>query len=383
MGASPMEKICRTKSALSFAAVLFLIALGCSTKEIMEDNDPKFSNIDEEYSKVVSVSDIEKEKKPVKADKGAAKPVSTPKDGSAKGAAAKDTVAKEVSDAKPDGYSVTSTQSKPSQAPVQKAALSRMSPTSKGPREPAIEDSEGFAGRRPIVDPYTPGEKVVLTATYLNIQAGDISFEVLPFKNVNDRKAYHLRLKIISSKTFNMFYAVNNTAETYLDYETMLPQTLTYDGKESSRIREYRTFFDWAKMEAFQWRREVLKTKGEKKKKLAWPILPYTQNILSAVYYLRAFKLEVGKTYSFRVADEGKNYVFAAHVLRREKLKTDLGEFNTLVIRPDYKIDGKFTPAGANTIWVTDDARKLPVRVEAKVKIGSFVAKLKSIEGVK
>lgn len=354
----------------------------------MEDNDPKFSNIDEEYSKVVTVSDVEKDKKlDPKAAKSDPKPVA--KDKNAKTPAAKSEAASSSAKidtkdaAKPDGYAATSTQSKPSQAPVQKAALSRMAPANKGPREPTIEDSEGFAGRRPIVDPYTPGEKVTLTATYLNIQAGDISFEVLPFKMVNDRKAYHLRLRIVSSKTFNMFYAVNNTAETYLDYETMLPQTLTYDGKESSRIREYRTFFDWAKMEAFQWRREVIKNKGEKKKKLAWPIQPYTQNILSAVYYLRAFKLEPGKTYSFRVADEGKNYVFAAHVLRREKLKTDIGEFNTLVIRPDYKIDGKFTPAGANTIWVTDDARKLPVRVEAKVKIGSFVAKLKSIEGIK
>lgn len=335
----------------------------------MEDNDPKFSNIDEEYSKVVSVSEIDKEKKPqTKAEKAAVK---------AADAEAKKTVSK------PAGYATGSTQSKPSQSPVQKAALSRMTPASKGPREPTIEDSEGFIGRRPVADPFTPGEKVVLTATYLNIQAGDISFEILPFKMVNERKAYHLRLRIVSSKTFNMFYAVDNTAETYLDYETMLPQTLTYDGKESSRIREYRTFFDWAKMEAFQWRREVHKTKGESKKKLAWPIEPYTQNILSAVYYLRAFKLEPGKTYSFRVADEGKNYVFAAHVLRREKLSTDIGDFNTLVIQPDYKIDGKFTPAGTNTIWVTDDARKLPIRVEAKVKIGSFVAKLKSIEGVK
>lgn len=355
----------------------------------MEDNNPKFSNIDEEYSKVVNVSEIGK---PAPVAENVKSPVLKAPAKNAKGAKVAPTASKKVEKheatnadltAKPDGYDASSTTARPSQTPNQKAALSKLAPAKAGAREPSIEDSEGFIGRRPKVDPYTPGEKVTLTATYMNIQAGDISFEVLPFKNVNERKAYHLRLRIVSSKTFNLFYAVNNTAETYLDYETMLPQTLTYDGKESSKIREYRTYFDWAKMEAFQWRREVDKKKGEKKKKLNWAIEPYTQNILSAVYYLRAFKLEVGKKYAFRVADEGKNYVFSANVVRREKLQTDIGEFNTLVIQPDYKIDGKFTPAGTNTIWVTDDDRKLPIRVEAKVKIGTFVAKLKSIEGVK
>ena len=38
---------------------------------------------------------------------------------------------------------------------------------------PSIEDSEGFVARRPTVDPFRVGEKVVLNLSYFNIVAGN------------------------------------------------------------------------------------------------------------------------------------------------------------------------------------------------------------------
>jgi hypothetical protein len=311
----------------------------------MEDNQKGPSNQDTEFEQVVKVKDIKETKKSEPVEE-VTLPIAQP--------VAKTPIAKP-------------------EAKAGKVAA----------REPKIEDAVGFNGRRPMVDPFRPGEKVVMTAKYLNVEAGDVAFEVLPFKNVNDRKAYHLRMNIKTNRTFNMFYAVDNTSETYLDYEAMTPQTFTYDAKESSRIREYKIFFDNKKLEATQWKREVHKKKGEKKNKISWPIEPYSQNILSALFYLRTFQLEPGQKYSFRVADEGKNYVFTFNVLRREKLETSKGLINTLVIRPDYQVDGTFKPSGENTVWVTDDSRKFVVQIAAKVKIGTFMLKLKSIEGPK
>ncbi|MEK6555658.1 MAG: DUF3108 domain-containing protein [Bdellovibrionota bacterium] len=326
----------------------------------MQDTKQGPSEQDNEFEKVVRVQDIKESKKSSEPVEQVTLPIAQPE---------------------PKKSAQVKSSPKDVKAPVKPIEIKPVVKTST--REPKIEDSVGFNGRRPIEDPYRAGEKVVLTAKYLNVEAGDITLEVLPFKKVNDRKAYHLRMNIQTNKTFNMFYAVNNTSETYLDYDTMVPQTFTYDAKESSRIREYKIFFDTKKQEATQWRREVHKKKGESKKKITWKIEPYSQNILSALFYLRAFQLEPGKKYSYRVADEGKNYVFTFHVLRREKLETSKGVLNTLVIRPDYQIDGTFKPSGQNTIWVTDDNRKFIVQIAAKVKIGTFMLKLKSIEGPK
>ncbi len=83
---------------------------------------------------------------------------------------------------------------------------------------------------------------------------------------------------------------------------------------------------------------------------------------------------------AFRVADEGKNIVFTGEVLRREELSTKIGKLKTLVIKPTIEVDGAFKPVGDILIWLTDDDRKHVVRIESKIKIGTLVAKLKSID---
>jgi hypothetical protein len=89
--------------------------------------------------------------------------------------------------------------------------------------------------------------------------------------------------------------------------------------------------------------------------------------------------LAPGKTYKFDVFSGGNRYVFAFKVAGRERLTTALGTFDTLRIEPSvlWMSEGKFRrDASATTLWVTDDARHLPVRIESAVYIGSIEADL-------
>jgi hypothetical protein len=250
----------------------------------------------------------------------------------------------------------------------------------KGPRQPTLEDSEGFAGRRPVVDPFRIGEKVTLNLSYFNIVAGTLSMEVKPFAEVNGEKAYHFEVRAKSNSFFNHIYAVDDKAETYLSYDELIPFNLQISLKESKQLAETRTLFDWKNLHADYWQKRITKEHGETSKKIDWKILSYSQNVISAAFYLRCFKMETGKKLAFRVADEGKNIVFRGEVLRREKLSTDAGDFMTWVIKPEVTVDGVFTPVGEVLMWLTDDDRKFVVRMESKIKIGTIVAKLKSIE---
>lgn len=354
VGTSPMEKVYRSlrSNLVLFLAVAALA--GCSSKpKVVREDTAKFKHIDEEYSKVVQVEAVPE-----------APPVLTAKEPNKK------------NDAAPA----------PKKTVIAKAPIIKKHPkwameTKK--RLPELEDTEGFDGRRPVVDPFRPGEKVTLSINYFNVTAGDITMEVQPFKLVNGRQAYHLQTHIKSNSRFSFIYAVDNRAETFLDYETLIPQTLTYHANETKWHKEIRTFFDWDQNLASQWRHQIGRDKSEIKKKLEWKIEPYSQNILSALYYLRTFTLTPGKKLAFRVADDGKNYVFKGEVLRREEIETPVGKFNTVVVRPEFTVDGGFKPAGENLIWLTDDDRKFIVRIEAKVKIGTLVGRLKALEGPK
>ena len=85
--------------------------------------------------------------------------------------------------------------------------------------------------------------------------------------------------------------------------------------------------------------------------------------------------LAVGKTYTFDVFSGGSRYVFAFNVQKRERITTPLGTFDTLRLEPTVvwlSRDEFLKQARETLIWVTDDARHLPLRVEAATFVGSI-----------
>jgi hypothetical protein len=247
-------------------------------------------------------------------------------------------------------------------------------------RLPEIEDSEGMIGRRPIIDPFRVGEKVTLMMTYFGVSAGDATLEIKPFAVVNGRKAYHFYSKMESSSVFSMFYRIEDFCESYLDYEQLVPLNFTLSATETKQLMEARQFFDWKNKKADYWQRRVTKENGVEEKKKSWDLLPFSQNIYTAVQYIRIFQLRDGKTYTYHVSDDGRIWDVKATVVRREILKTDLGNLKTIVVKPEVMTEGILKPMGEVLFWYTDDDRKFPVKFESKIKIGKIIGYLKGLE---
>ena len=246
--------------------------------------------------------------------------------------------------------------------------------------QPPLEDGEGFTGRRPNLDPFRPGEKVTFNISYFRVVAGELSLQVMPFVEVNGEKSYHFRIHVKSNDFFSKIYAVDDVADTYVDFEQLRPFSHTIDVREAKQLASIRSVYDWSTHKGSYWHKKITKEKGEEKKEYHWDLAPYAQNVVSAIFYLRNFTFRPGKKVAFNMADEDKNLIFRGEVVRKEKLDTDVGELDTLVIKPQFEVDGLFKPVGDILIWMTDDDRKLIVRIESKIRIGTLVAKLKSIE---
>ena len=84
--------------------------------------------------------------------------------------------------------------------------------------------------------------------------------------------------------------------------------------------------------------------------------------------------LSAGDSLSFDAFSGTTRYVFELKVIRRERIGTPLGEFDAFRIVPSvtYLSDGKINDeVHDTTLWVSADARRLPLRVESAVFIGS------------
>lgn len=247
-------------------------------------------------------------------------------------------------------------------------------------RQPEIEDSEGFEGRRPIIDPFRVGEEVVHDVHYFKVSAGELRMKVNPFALVNNRKSYNFGIAIKTSSLFSRFYSVDDKVEIFTDYEDLVPRVFQLHVKESNQLREAKMLFDTEKNTATFWEKKVTKEHGEQEKRLEWEIPEYTQNVYSAIFYMRNFKWEVGKQYAFRVANDDENLVFSGEALRKEVLQTKLGPMNAIVIKPNIVLKGQFKPIGDNFIWLSDDDRKYVLRIESKIKIGTLVSEVIEIK---
>ena len=247
-------------------------------------------------------------------------------------------------------------------------------------RQPEIESDLGFEGRRPLKDPFRVGEKVVHSVNYFKMKAGTLELETRSFAEVNGRKNYQFRTSIKTASFFSSFYAVDDHVDVLMDFEEMVPSVFTLHVKETSQLREGRMLFDHQKSTATYWEKKVTDKSGEEQKKQQWEIQPYAQNVFSAAFYMRAFQWEVGKENAFYVADDEKNLVFRGKAVRKERLETDAGIFDAIVIRPEIELKGKFNPVGDNYIWLSDDDRKYILRIESKIKIGTLVSEVIEIK---
>lgn len=108
---------------------------------------------------------------------------------------------------------------------------------------------------------------------------------------------------------------------------------------------------------------------------------PALWDVISAFYYMRTQPLIPGQTVYLNVFDSNKFLTVEVNVLAKEKVRLSEGrEVDTVKIRPVLKSDGIFQKKGDILIWLTDDSKRTPVRVETDVPVGKVVAKLKDFE---
>ena len=78
---------------------------------------------------------------------------------------------------------------------------------------------------------------------------------------------------------------------------------------------------------------------------------------------------------------DGKEpYLLEVKVLRTEQLRTILGKVETLVVQPQVRPEGTFEGKRGITLWITNDQRRIPVKLRTKVTVGSVTASLAAME---
>ncbi len=154
------------------------------------------------------------------------------------------------------------------------------------------------------------------------------------------------------------------------DYTAMLGQNFCaqsefVSAREGNRHKETRIVFDSPARKA-TWQEKDLAKNVTTSKEVEIPACVH--DLMGGLLLLRSLRLEPGKTAQIPVSD-GKKFVQAkVEAQEREELKTELGTVKTIRYELFLFNNVLYKRSGHLHIWLTDDEKRLPVQLQAKMQ---------------
>jgi hypothetical protein len=220
--------------------------------------------------------------------------------------------------------------------------------------------------------PFTVGETLLYDVSWSNtVSAGTATLRVMEKRPSFNSVAYYIVAEAQPGSMLSRVYTLYYKADTLLDAYTLLPQRGSLFSREGKRQRMKITEFNQGTRKA----RFQMQTASLMVKDLTVPA--DVQDALSAVYALRASPATTGDRLSLAVADNGRLYNVEFAIGARETVKAGSRSFPALRVTPTITDDKGQRVGRGTALWLSDDDRRVPVRLEMELAVGRFVLSLR------
>ncbi len=218
---------------------------------------------------------------------------------------------------------------------------------------------------------FTAGEYLRFDINYGFVTAGEAVLAVSDtlYKN---RQCYNVEFNLNSKPFFDVFYKVRDRYSTVIDAQGIFPWRFEQHIREGGYSRDFTAEFDHINQIA-------ITTEGD------YPIPSYVQDIMSAFYFTRTIdfsSLKPGEKVHLQNFYKDSTYELDVKYKGKQTVEVEAGKFNCIVVEPLAKEGGLFKSEGKIHVWLTDDDRRMPVLVLAKIIIGSVESELVEYRGI-
>lgn len=176
---------------------------------------------------------------------------------------------------------------------------------------------------------------------------------------------YKGQLKLYSAGLVSRLYKVNDIydAEGTAD---LCAQKARLQSEEGSRKRD--TNIHWTDKKSYYLERDLLKNETVLERELDTPACVH--DVLAALAKLRSLKhLQPGQSTTLPVSDGKKVVMARIEAQEREKIVTKVGTFQAIRYEAFLFNDILFKRNARLFIWISDDARRLPVQIQVRMRI--------------
>lgn len=225
---------------------------------------------------------------------------------------------------------------------------------------------------------FVRGEKLAFRVAFNSaitgsITGGKATLEVKDENKImNNRSTYHVVAEGKTTGFIELFYKIRDRFESYFDEDAMIAAQFTRRTRENNYKKDDLVVFRQHDRLAVSLAKIV-------------KVPANCQDVISAFYYARTLDisdLRPGETIEIPFFLDDSVYHSRVIFKGRETVKTKLGKFHCIAFRPMVATGYAFDDPYPITIWITDDANRLPVLVESEQAVGRARIELISYSGL-
>jgi len=217
----------------------------------------------------------------------------------------------------------------------------------------------------------TVGERLNYDVSWADfITAGELTLETKERRSVDGVDAFHVSAQAQSVGLVSAIaLKVNDVYESFLNAATLMP----FRAEKSIRHGKKH---DQGSIRLDQQKRTAQLDDGR-----TIEIPPDTYDGAGLLFAILGMDLTIGRARQFNILEEGKLYKISVQPEAKEKVTTRAGTFETVRIATKNLSGGRDSNLYNLKIFLTTDARRLPVMITAEPSWGSVRVQLTSISG--
>src|SRR3954469_22032455 len=211
---------------------------------------------------------------------------------------------------------------------------------------------------------FQPQEKISYNVYYnvigLYVNAGTATFTTSSEK-IQNADVFHVVGEGSTNPHYDWIFKVRDRYESYFSATDLQPVKFVRNINEGKYKKHEEVTFNH-------------KTNTAITNKGVYKVPENVQDVISIMYYARNINYDQYKSSDkipFSMFLDDKVYDMYIHYIGKETIKTKYGKFNAIKLKPLLLKGSMFDGGEKMTIWVTDDANHIPVRVESPIIVGN------------
>jgi hypothetical protein len=225
-----------------------------------------------------------------------------------------------------------------------------------------LSAGDDFCGIRNTA--FQAGESISFNIFYsvagIYVNAGTATFNAT-LEKLNNKMVYHVVGDGKSNSSYDWIFKVRDRYESYFDTGNLQPLKFIRNVNEGGYKKFENVTFN-------QESNTAITTAG------VFKVPNCVQDVLSSVYYARNIdftKYKVDDRIPFSMFLDNEVYNLYLRYLGKEDIKTKYGKFHAIKFKPLLVKGTLFSGGEKMTVWVSDDANHIPLRIESPIVVGS------------